>query len=362
MPRILHLLSSLEIGGKERAALRLARRAIADGFVAELFLFDSPYRSYDLDLDPAGVPWLFSRRGRGLDFRFIKTLAAHCAEKRIDVLHAHNDTAHVYAALAVRLMASRGPRMVTTLHTKPHYGGVVARFLTKNAAKHCGGVYAVSEQLAREVVATGWLKSCGVILNGVDTNEFSPVGPSMNLRSQLRIPEGHSILAHVARFAAIKKHEDLITALGLLRDQDCPVTVVCVGQGPRLSHIKECADSLSNIRFIEAIHDMPPFLRSVDGVILCSEHEATPLTLLEGMACGRPVIATAVGGVPALLGEAGGIMVPAGQPVRLAEAIATLAGDISLREALSRRSLQRAQAFGFEEEWATYLKLYQGVA
>ena len=97
---IVQLLSGLAIGGKERAALRLATHGIAEGMHQELWLFDTPFRSPELDFAPGAVPIRFMPRGPGLDLLFVRRLARALAEARVDTLHAHNDSALCYGALA----------------------------------------------------------------------------------------------------------------------------------------------------------------------------------------------------------------------------------------------------------------------
>lgn len=360
MGRVLHLLSSVEIGGKERAALRLARQALSEGYATSLLLFDAPYRSDARDFDPSPLPWLFMPRGRGLDFRFLKALADLYTEQEIDVVHAHNDSAHVYASLAKRLVFRRKPLVVTTLHTRPHHGGGLARLLMRNV----GGshVYAVAQELADRVVADGWLRSCGTILNGIDAADFSPMGPVWDLRAEFSIPKNHIVFGHIARFDPIKRHDDLLAAMHLLEAKGLPVTVICVGQGVGLPSIRQQAVALPNVRIIETVQDIATFLRSIDGIVLCSEHEATPLSLLEAMACAKPIVATAVGGVPALLGQdttgCAGILVPPHNPNQLADAIEKVASASVLRQELARKAYRRSTAFTFAREWACYRQIY----
>ena len=86
-PLVVHLLSGLEVGGKERVALRLARQGLREGGRHELWLFDTPYRSADIDLDPASVSTSFVPRRPGWDTRFIRMLAGHIRTRRVGVIH-----------------------------------------------------------------------------------------------------------------------------------------------------------------------------------------------------------------------------------------------------------------------------------
>jgi glycosyltransferase involved in cell wall biosynthesis len=112
------------------------------------------------------------------------------------------------------------------------------------------------------------------------------------------------------------------------------------------------------------VTDMPALFRALDIFVLCSAHEGTPLALLEAMACGVPCVATAVGGVPHVLGlgtdeETAGVLVPPLTPWALAEAIGRLAGAPSERHRLALAARRRAHAFSLASEWNSYCALYE---
>lgn len=140
------------------------------------------------------------------------------------------------------------------------------------------------------------------------------------------------------------------------------VTIVFVGHGPMQQEIQLQAADLANVRFVPQVTDMASLLRSLDVLVLCSTHEAAPLALLEGMACGVPVVATAVGGMPHIVGSSGpeqaGILTPALDPARLADAIADLARNPMERARLARGARHRAGLFSFDAEWSAYQALY----
>src|SRR5580704_13671632 len=99
--RVLHVLRGIEIGGMERAVLRLAHRGDREGFDHALLLFDTPFRSELLDFNPDGLVTEYIQRRPGVDLPFAKKLAKKLIDGQVDVVHAHNDTAIVYSALAI---------------------------------------------------------------------------------------------------------------------------------------------------------------------------------------------------------------------------------------------------------------------
>src|SRR5262249_20248001 len=147
-----------------------------------------------------------------------------------------------------------------------------------------------------------WVRKCSTIWNGTDLKEFSPEGNVVPWRSRLGINERAIVVGHVGRFAKVKRHVDLLAAASQLQRTEPPIYFLLAGDGPLLQTLQGRAAELRNVFFLSNVNDIAGFLRSIDVFVLCSEHEGAPQALLEAMACARPIIATAVGGVPHLLG------------------------------------------------------------
>ncbi|MDQ2805059.1 MAG: glycosyltransferase family 4 protein [Pseudomonadota bacterium] len=364
---VVHLLSGLEIGGKERAALRLAGRGLADGGRHALWLFDTPFRSNELDFEPGDVPTRFLPRGSGLDLGFIRALAHGVAADGVGTIHAHNDTALCYGAFACALLGRRrAPRLVGTFHTWPGHATPAARLLTRWAGGRAVAVAAVSDELRHRLLTSGWLRHCRTVWNGIDLGLFRSDGTNGGWHRRLGVAPGTPLIVHVARFDPIKRHTDLIEAARLVHAAYPDAVFVLAGQGPLFAPVQDLARDLPWVRFAANVPDVAPLLRAASIFVLPSAHEAAPLALLEAMACGRACVCTAVGGVPAMLADydaAGpcGLLVPPGEPPVLAAAIGRLLGDTAMREQLGTRARAAAVArFSFEREWQTYCRLYAG--
>jgi L-malate glycosyltransferase len=362
MRRLLHVLSGLEVGGKERVALRLAGRARREGLDHRLVLFDAPFRGEELDFDPGEVPVHFLPRRPGVDARFVVALARLFRSLQVEVVHAHNDTAIFYACAAASLVGLRRPGVCGTFHTAPGHSTRGARLLTRWAARRAT-VTAVSPDLARLVVGEGWVRRCeSIVWNGVDLEEFTPEGPRGGWRERLGVPGGAILVGHVGRFDPVKRQEDLLDAILRLERRDPSVMCVLVGQGPSFQELQARAAGVRSLRLVPRVVDVASFLRELDVFVLCSEREAAPLVLLEAMACGRAVVATEVGGIPEILTDGSGALcgrlVPPRSPQRLAEAIAEVAADPALRAKLGGDARRRAEDFSAEREWSEYSRLY----
>jgi glycosyltransferase involved in cell wall biosynthesis len=360
-----HLLSGLEVGGKERIALRLARRARCDGLDHTLCLFDRPFRGTAIDLDPGDVPWVHLPRRGGLDCGFVTALARFLERERPDAVHAHNDSALVYAVLAHRRLRGARPHVVATFHTRPSHPTLAGRILCRWASQRAFAVTAVSRDLHDHYRDQRWLARSVVLWNGVDVGEYRPDGPRLGLRARLGVGPGELLVGHVGRFHPVKRQHDLLGAVRALRARGHALRCVFVGDGPGRAEFARLLDGDAGTTLLPKVDDMSAFYRELDLFVQSSVEEAAALVLLEAMATGLAIVSTHAGSSGFLLDAAGASpcarMVPMRNPDAIAAALAELAADPALRAELGRRARHRAEAlFSAEREWQQYAGLYRG--
>lgn len=201
-------------------------------------------------------------------------------------------------------------------------GTQIQRALSRSHA-----VISVSEALKQRVVDLG-VEPDRVIVrhNGVDGERFA-IRDRHEARRRLGLPEDKKIITYVGNFKPEKGVDTLVEAMGqaALRDRD--VELVVVGGGPLEKIMHDTASSMGvagKIRFAgRQPHDaIPEWISASDVFCLPSRREGCPNVVLEALACGRPVVASAVGGVPELIREGyNGHLVPAGTPPALATAL-----------------------------------------
>ncbi len=362
--RLLHLVSSLEVGGKERVVLDLAQRARGLGFEHELLLFDAPYRPTGEDFDPGDVPWHFIPRGPGLDVGFTRKIREFVKDRGFEVLHAHNDTAIFYSAAAN--IPWRVVRTFGTFHTKPGYDTPRARKMTRWASRRHAGVTAVSQELSDVLTTTGWSRRPEVIWNGIDLDTYSPGAPKPGTPAHSEAPEVPTPrpvhVVTLARADPIKRATDLMEAVDEARSRGADLRLTVVGNGPIYSSLEAQAATMDGVSVLSRVDDVPAFLRSADIFALVSDHEAAPRALLEAMASGLACCATAVGGMPEILhggtGPAAGRLVPARTVPALALALEELASSPEERLALGQAARRRAADFSADREWSAYTQLW----
>jgi glycosyltransferase involved in cell wall biosynthesis len=224
--------------------------------------------------------------------------------------------------------------------------------------------YADDLRLADAVVADGWAaehlpamlgRPIDAVTKGVDATVFQSAGP--DLRRELGL-EGKRVVLSVGRLVPLKNVRLLIDAFGLVRRSQPHAHLVIVGEGPELAGLRARAcearidDAVSFVRYVPQA-DTPSYYRSADVFALSSDFDNSPNVVLEAMACGRPVVATRVGGVAEFVEDGrGGLLVPKNDPRRLSEAICELLNDAGRartqgafnRERVERRFSWRASA------------------
>jgi glycosyltransferase involved in cell wall biosynthesis len=185
------------------------------------------------------------------------------------------------------------------------------------------------------------------------------------LRQDLRIPNGVPVLVNVARLSREKGQADLIKAVAVLKKENSQfqLRLVLVGAGPDRARLERLATkwgAADRITFVGHQSDVAPYYSLADLMVLPSCTEGSPNTLLEAMAAGLPIVATAVGGVPEIASaHEAALLVPPQDPVALASAISEVLNTESLRARLSAAARNAVSAYSPEAYCDSMLSLYR---
>lgn len=293
-------------------------------------------------------------------------LTTWLAGLRPDVVHAHTG-AWLKAAHAARQAGIR--RVVHTEHGVFDGEPWHRTALNRCAAHYTDHVVAVAEPIRAYLTSRVGVNAnkVSVILNGVDTNRFTPATRPRGegLRARLGLAEGAFVVGNVARLDSVKNHALLIRAFALLHEQIPEATLVIVGDGALRGELEASIATLrldSDVHLLGEVRDVRAVYRDLDLFVLSSTSEGTSMSILEAMASGVCVVATAVGGNPDLLGLGRyGVLVPPGDAAALAVAMADLQRDPTRRQSMATAA--RKQAVTRHSEDAViraYEELYHG--
>jgi glycosyltransferase involved in cell wall biosynthesis len=326
-------------GGAERLAMQIVTRI--DGGRFERTLCASRASSdartaADLaELAEAGVRFVGLERRSRVQLWSWWPLASLLRRERVDILHAHKFGSNIWGTLLGR--ATRVPVVVTHEHSWAYEGKPLRRLIDRELiARGSDAFVAVSREDQRRMIEVEKIDSKDTVFvpNGIPT----PPGPSgHDVRSELGISAAQPVIGAVGFLRAAKDYEVLIRAAAVLVGDFPDLRVLIVGEGeerPKLEALIGELGLAETVLLTGLRSDVPDVLAALDVAVSSSKHEGSPLSLMEYMAAGKPVVATAVGGVPDLIDESvEGLLVPPGDPAGLAAGVAALLRD---REAAAR--------------------------
>ena len=204
----------------------------------------------------------------------------------------------------------------------------LVRFQIQRLLPRAGAVVVVSHDLARRARHLGVPEGrLHVVYNGIDHVRFRPIDKT-EARRRLSLPPDRDLVLYVGHLEDYKGARDLLRAVPSLRRARPTVAIAFVGDGPLRDEVRAAAAEAGSAGVIRAIdsvpHDeVPWWMAAADVVCLPSWHEGMPNVLREAHACGRPVVATTVGGIPEAMGASDlGILVAPKDPEALAAALA----------------------------------------
>jgi glycosyltransferase involved in cell wall biosynthesis len=360
-PRLLIVITLAEVGGAQTCVAQLLPNLVRHFEVTVAAHGPGPLREAVSNVGARSIELRNVRRRLGpRDFLGFLELVRLMLRERPDIVHAHSSKAGVLARLAATL--SRVPVVLFTAHGWAFKAeeGLRSRlylYADRVVARLTTTVVCVSETERREGLAARTCRrdSTVVIRNGVDTGLFA---------ARAHVSVDRPLLVSIGRLKEPKDFRTLLRAFALL--QDVPFDAKIVGDGPDRALLETEIDRLGLRGTVELTgerNDVPAILASADCFVLASNSEGLPLSILEAMAAGLPVVASAVGGVHELVtNNVTGFLVPPREPEALAARLAAVLRDPDLRERLgaaaradvsARFSIARVQ----EEHLALYRRM-----
>ena len=359
-PAILHVVISFSIGGLEKFVLDFIE-ITKDQYVHSVVCLEN---IGELALNNDNSNFFCLNIEEGLKFNAIFQICRLIKDNRIDILHTHNEKAQFYGSIAGFL--SKIP-VVHTKHGK-NETNIKSRIRNNLISRFCSKIVAVSEDSAMQCIKEELINKCKVktILNGINTDYFSPRKTSLAIKNLLDIKGENVVFGIVARLAVVKDHATLLLACQILKKLGNKFQLLVIGDGPLMSDLVSMVKSLeldSHVLFLGTRHDIQDILNILDIYVLSSISEGISLTLLEAMSCCLPVVATDVGGNPeVVIDGATGFIVPPKHPSLLAEKLLVLMKDSKLRKKMGNLGRERVVShFSLSETANGYKKLYSEI-
>ncbi len=365
--RVLYLHEFRRMGGAERALLCLAD-AIRQVRVEPLVLWpqkDAAFAwlaSRGIRVVPLRVPrW---RHGLALPLLplFLARLRRVLFPADVDLIHVNN-----YRSAPFGRIVSRWAGVPCVCHVREM---ITAKAIRQYRLLSSNALIAVAEAVGHALLGGGIpADRVTVVHSGITPHDAPPEAATIALRGRLGISPHNPVLGIVAHILPHKGYDDLVQALTLLTERLPHAKCLVMGMAPRERYLRkllQLADRLSvRDRLIVAgfQEDVVPFLHAMDVFVLPSRTEGLPITILEAMAAGKPVVATTAGGIPEVVrdGETG-LLVPPGDPGRLAEAVMLLLEGPALAKAMGQAGRKRVSSlFTLEGEAEQTAMVYRKV-
>jgi sugar transferase (PEP-CTERM/EpsH1 system associated) len=364
-PTVCHVLHSLKVGGAEVLAARLARQLSGDFRVLFACLDELGTLGQQLRGDGFAVDVLGRRPG--VDWQCVLRLARLLRRERVDLVQAHQYTPYFYAA-AARLLAPRAAVLLTEHgRHQPDYPRPKRKLANWLLLRRRDRVVAVGEAVREALVANDGFPArlVQVIYNGIDLTPFAaPREDRRAVRREMGFGDDEFVILQVARLDYLKDHATAVRTLAEVTPRRPDARLAVVGEGPELPAIQELVRRHgveAQIRFLGLREDVARLLSGADLFLLTSISEGIPLTVIEAMAAGLPVVSTRVGGLPEVVeGGRTGLLEPAGDHAALGRAVCRLAAEPALRREMGRLGRERAESLFSEPQMhAQYVRLYR---
>lgn len=363
-PRILQVVHSLSAGGTERVVMDLIARGRRDCEMAVCCL--DAAGAWGERLAASGVPVWVLGRAPGFHPSLAWHIRQHARAFGAHVLHCHQYSPFVYGRLAGALA---GVPVVMTEHGRLSDAPPsprrrrVNRLLTRGVP----AIHAVSDELRAFMRQEGYPARIRVVRNGVDPGTAPAPDARATLRASWGMADDAFVIGVVARLDPVKDLATLLDAVAAGRRAGRPWHLIVAGDGPERPALHARAQLLGlgpSVCWLGAVPDGRAVLPGVDVSVNTSISEGVSITILEAMAAGLPVVASAVGGTPEVIAhDVTGLLVPPRTPSVVTDALMQLEDDPGLRRRLGASAAEHVRAeCSLDRMVGHYLALYRQLA
>ncbi len=361
MKTIMHLIETSGPGGAEKMLISLVDH-----------LEKGSYRSIVCLLKDGWLREQFQRRGVetfilplnwSFDIGWLGRFVAFLRKHKVDLMHAHEFAMNTYGSFASALS---GIPIVTTVHGKSYYWKYFRRRMAYRFVSRQSKMVAVSEDIARGLCQAVGIRPnrIRIIYNGIETDLFHPNQKTREqIRRELQVTDEQSVIGTIGNLYPVKGHTYLVRAAAAVTQVFPESVFIIAGRGQLLEGLQTEARELGvekHIRFLGFREDVPALLQAMDIFVLPSLSEGLPLSALEAMASGKPVVATRVGGVPEVVADSEtGFLVAPEDADGLAEKLVCLLKAPFLAQQLGAAGRERVkERFSLDRMEKEYEELY----
>jgi glycosyltransferase involved in cell wall biosynthesis len=364
--RILHLITSLEVGGVENQLAKVVSSYDRNAF-SPLVCCLSRKGKIGEELERRGIAvQVLGEEPTGFNPRILWKLRRLLQREGVAVLRAHKYHSAFYGVLAGHM--ARVPAIVPSYHLSQATRKPRRRVIIRLLSHWSDAVVAVSFAVKGNLMGMGIPESkLRVIYNGVDLGDFQDLLPKEVAREGLGIPPGSWVIGSIGRLKPQKGYGTLLQALPLLEKGGLSdYSVLLAGDGKSRADLERESRAMGcgeKVKFLGMRRDIPRLLRAMDVFAFPSLWEGFGTAVVEAMAAGIPVVASDLPCVREILPDEGyGLLVPANDPGALAAGLLSVWKDGTRREVTTRAAKERAwESFSLVKVVRRYQDLYREI-
>jgi glycosyltransferase involved in cell wall biosynthesis len=378
--RVLHLITRLTVGGSPESTVATVLGLARAGYDCTLAVGLAECDPGTVGAARArgcrivDVPSLGRERRLASDLAALRDVWRLVRRERPAIVHTHTSKAGFIGRLAARLAGV--PAVIHQPHGHIFYGGYYGALetrvyiaLERLAARWSDRIVTLTDRGAQEHLARGIGRPSQYVTvpSGVPTAALRAAAPAREAaRARLGLGAGDFLVAGLGRLVPVKGFDVLVAAMPALLAAVPGARVAVAGEGPERARLEARARAsgvAGRLALLGEIRDVAGFLAAADVLAAPSRNEGMGRALVEAMALGVPVVASAVGGIPDVLaGGECGRLVPPERPDALATALAELGRDPALAEKLREASVAQAERFSTAVSEARMLAVYDALA
>jgi len=362
---IVFLVHTYALGGLENVVTNLVNTLDPQQYRCTILSF-APLAQVSHRVNLERVQLISLNKKAGNDLGSIYRIYRFFQESKADIVQTHN-----WGTVFEGLIAAKLARVPCLVHAE--HGTIESkkrnRWIQRALWQWTNQVVCVSETHRRQLVdVIGYPREkIKPIFNGVDTTRFSPMPAEKTaIRKKMGLGAETICIGTLGSFRTVKNQALLLSAADQVLKITPNVHLVFVGEGPLKVGLMAEADKLrirGQVHFLGARTDIPELLNAFDIFVLPSLMEGMPISVLEAMSCGIPVVASAVGGLPEVIEDGkSGLLFPSKDPTALAAVLSGLIADKEKRLALGQEGRRRVlSSFSVEKMVGKYHALYRSL-
>lgn len=358
MIRILHVITSLEIGGAEKLMVDLIPRLKSPEIEVDLLVFNPTRTIFTEQLEEQGIKVMRLSNSANV-YNLLNIFRLIPIIRQYDIIHTHNTACQLFVPIA-KVLSFAKCRLITTEHSTHNRrrGKILLKMVDIWMYRRYKRVICVSDKVEQSLKTHLKGKAnCAKLItinNGVNVDKFMQAHPFSELPF---ISRNDRIIIMVARFAYPKDQNTVIKSL-----QDLPqnVKLLFVGDGDTIDESKDLVDKMSlksRVFFLGISSNIAELMKLAEIIVLASHYEGLSLSSVEAMASGRPFVASDVPGLREVVSGAG-ILFPDGNSQKLAEILNKLLSDKVYYISVVNSCVNKAKEFDISETVKQYLKSY----